>query len=209
MILLALDTSKKSLTVSLTVDGVQHGAYFADCGVTHSEVLLPHIQRIMDEAGVTVSQLDGVGCVVGPGSFTGIRIGVTTVRAIAQVQNIPCVAVTSTELMAYLERETCITATDAAQKKVYYQAFECGKPLTEPSVCEAKDFDALPYGGKVITDMPSLVTQRPCVQFDSSLEALGGIVSDRFSGGKTVDYNGLVPLYVRECQAVESLKAKK
>lgn len=98
--LLALDTCGPSLSVALAQGGKI--VFEATCqnGLTHSQSLMPLVEQALAAGGLDCSQLDALAAVHGPGSFTGVRIGVETVRALAHAAGKPCFAVSALETLA-------------------------------------------------------------------------------------------------------------
>lgn len=99
MKILSLDTSAKTATVALVSDG-ELIAEYSILTTTHSTTLLPMIESIFKLAGIEAKDVDLYSVSVGPGSFTGIRIGVSTVKGLAFAYNTPCVGVSALEGMA-------------------------------------------------------------------------------------------------------------
>jgi len=97
---LSVDTSSPVAAVALTDNGKTVASFTLNAGNTHSVALLPMIKESLDLAGVNVCDIDLFGCTVGPGSFTGVRIGVSTVKGLAIANNTPCVGVSSIESAA-------------------------------------------------------------------------------------------------------------
>ena len=95
MNILTLESSSLSASVCITEDTKLLAQSFQNCGLTHSATLLPMIDHIMTSAQMTLANIDVIACVTGPGSFTGVRIGVSTAKGIADAKNIPCVGVSS------------------------------------------------------------------------------------------------------------------
>lgn len=99
-LILAIDTSAKPVSCALAQDGRVLGSYFANTGLTHSQTLLPMVESLLRLSEFTVSDLDAVAVNVGPGSFTGVRIGVSAVKGLAFADNLPCIPVSTLECMA-------------------------------------------------------------------------------------------------------------
>lgn len=100
MNVLAIDTTTKTASVSIKKDN----ALFMDKvenEITHSEKLLPLIDKVLNEADIKISDISTLACINGPGSFTGIRIGLATIKAISQVNNLDIFSINSLELIAY------------------------------------------------------------------------------------------------------------
>lgn len=105
--LLSLDSSAVTASVALTDGDRVIKSEFVNSGLTHSETLLPMVKRVMGD--YEFSSLDAVAITAGPGSFTGVRIGVATVKGIAFAGNIPCYGVSTLEAIAYnFVDENCI-----------------------------------------------------------------------------------------------------
>ena len=129
MNLLAIDTSGPVCGVAVMKDGAIAYEAAAINKMTHSVNLLPMIDAAMQSSGLTVADLNRIACVVGPGSFTGVRIGVSTVKGLAHAHNTPCVAVDALEAMAAgagdFDGVIC-PIQDARAGQVYGAAFACG-----------------------------------------------------------------------------------
>ena len=101
MKILAVDTAWDSMVVALSVDGKIYSETSLDGAKKHNSLILPMIDRLLDKAGIKISEVDNFAAVVGPGSFTGIRIGVSTVNALAFACNKNSVAINALEEIAY------------------------------------------------------------------------------------------------------------
>lgn len=86
MNILTLESSSLSASVCITEDTKLLAQSFQNCGLTHSATLLPMIDHIMTSAQMTLADIDVIACVTGPGSFTGVRIGVSTAKGIADAK---------------------------------------------------------------------------------------------------------------------------
>ena len=101
MKILSFESSAVSAAVCLTDGQKLVAASFQNCGLTHSRTLLPMAEQLLDNVGLTPRELDGFAVAAGPGSFTGIRIGVATVKGLSFGTDKPCVGVSTLEAMAY------------------------------------------------------------------------------------------------------------
>ena len=101
MKILAIDTSSKVCSVSILEDNNVIIEKHNDDEKTHSQKLIPLIDESFKESNLTLDEIDLLACSQGPGSFTGIRIGISTVKAFADVKHIPIIGVTSLESLAY------------------------------------------------------------------------------------------------------------
>ena len=133
--MLAFEASAKSASAALWRDGTLLGQYFQNCGLTHSVTLLPMAEALLKNCGVQLTEVDVLAVSQGPGSFTGIRIGVSTVKGLAFADNKPCVGVSTLEAMAWNgtaagEGSLICCAMDARRDQVYNALFRIrdGKP---------------------------------------------------------------------------------
>ena len=131
MITLAVDTSGPVCGVAIARDGlvVYEGAVVNR--MTHSANLMPMLNEALVRSGVALEQVDQFACVVGPGSFTGVRIGVSAVKGLAHGAGKPCVAVDALEALAagVNDRQAILCPIqDARAGQVYGAAFEAGFP---------------------------------------------------------------------------------
>lgn len=101
MKILAIDSSTAKATVALYVDGNIAEKIEITDSKTHSETLVPMIQQVLKNAGVVPADVDYYAASIGPGSFTGLRIGVVTIKSIAMAVERPCVAVSTLDALAY------------------------------------------------------------------------------------------------------------
>lgn len=100
MLILALDSTAVVASVALCRDETPIASFHIKNGNTHSETLLPMVETVLKTAGFTVDDVDLFACSVGPGSFTGVRIGVSTIKGLAFGKNKPCIGVSTLEALA-------------------------------------------------------------------------------------------------------------
>lgn len=138
MKILAFESSAKAASVALTDDAVLIGEAYQNCGQTHSRTLMKMAEELLKSCDCTVDELTAVACAAGPGSFTGVRIGVAAAKGLAWGAEKPCVGVSTLEAMAYqaaaFEGVICC-AMDARREQIYHALFDChGGVLTR--LCE-------------------------------------------------------------------------
>lgn len=136
MLILALESSAKAASAALARDGKLINMEFQNNGLTHSKTLLPMAEQVLARAGLTVQELDAVAVTHGPGSFTGIRIGVSTVKGLCWAAEKPAIGVSTLEAMAWngaqaTENSIICCAMDARRNQVYNAlfTFSDGKPV--------------------------------------------------------------------------------
>ena len=129
MILFCLDTSGPVAGVALMQDGAVRYEAMAVNAFTHSQSILPMTEEAYRHTGLEISQTNLFAVTVGPGSFTGVRIGVSTVKALAHAEGKPCIAVDALEAMAagvmHFHGVIC-PIQDARAGQVYGAAFQGG-----------------------------------------------------------------------------------
>ena len=194
--------------------------------MTHSVNLLPMIDDACQSAGLTIAELDRIAVVSGPGSFTGVRIGVSTVKGLAHAHNTPCVAVDALETMAAGAGEfsgVICPIQDARAGQVYGAAFTAGdarpERLMEDIPLKLEEYvetirsfgdrflflgDGMPVHReklmKILGD--AAVFAKPALAFlrPASVAYLASLTED------TVDYLALEPLYLRAPNAAMNKK---
>lgn len=104
----------------------------------HSAYLIPQIRDILKKNKILIKDLDAIGVNIGPGSFTGIRAGITIARVLAQQTNIKLIGIPSLEILSKLNKtnKKSIVVSDARKNKVYYAEYKDGNVLAQPSLIE-------------------------------------------------------------------------
>lgn len=208
---LAVDTASESLKVLVCLDG-NYGYFQCDDFTAASVRLMPEVDRLLGSMNAKLSDMDFFACVTGPGSFTGIRIGMATVKAFAYVYGKPAVGVTALELLAYNRKgEDPVVAVCDASNGVRYVAVYDGKmrELLSPRALtagELKEFLAEidePYA-LVSDSRVAEETGAYCSKdFEKAFAAAVEAHAEDAVGG-----NELQPLYIRKPQAERDLERK-
>ena len=134
MLILAFESSARPASVALLRDGSLLSQYSQCSALTHSRTLLPMAEDMLKNAELTIGDVDLFAVAHGPGSFTGVRIGVSTVKGLAWAANKPCVGVSTLEAMAWhglAAGGVVCPVMDARRGQVYNALFEIrnGKPV--------------------------------------------------------------------------------
>lgn len=125
---LAIDTSSKYLTVLVQKGEKKVLRHYAECAMKHSEILMDEIDAALTEAELKPEECDFFAAVTGPGSFTGIRIGIATVKGFALATNKPLLGVTAFDLIAYnVEDENFCVVIDAGRNNYYLCSYSDGE----------------------------------------------------------------------------------
>lgn len=147
MLTLALDTSSKAASCALLQDGELLGEWFLRVPMTHSQTMLPMVEGLLRAAGIPPGKPDVFAVTTGPGSFTGLRIGIAAVKGMAMAAGKPCAGVSTLEALAYNAAPFCglvVPVMDARRSQVYTAAFRAnGDTLTRESADEALAVEAL------------------------------------------------------------------
>lgn len=134
MIVLAIDTCLGACSAAV-LDGERVLASRVEpMARGHQERLAPLVAQVMDEAGIAFGRLDRVGVTVGPGSFTGLRVGLAFAKGLAQALSIPAVGVGALEALAHGAPGRVLAVLDAKRGQVYLQAFADGAAVSAPDV---------------------------------------------------------------------------
>lgn len=134
MKILAFETSAKAASVALLTDGQLTGEYFQNSGQTHSRTVMKLAKDLLDNCDLSPADLDLVAWANGPGSFTGVRIGVAAAKGLCWGLELPCVPVSTLEAMAWsaaVQDGIVCCCMDARRSQVYNAVFEVrdGKPV--------------------------------------------------------------------------------
>lgn len=222
MYMLSVDSSAVTASACLSEDGKVIKSEFINKGLTHSETLLPMIENVMQ--GIAYSELGAIAVNAGPGSFTGVRIGIATVKGLAFPNNTPCISVSTLESIAYnFSDENCVVCAvmDARRMQFYNALFKIENGNVQ-RLCDdrAISMDDLkeelkPYDNVVVAgdgarlffenaklDNITLADDEKVYQ-----NAVG--ISLAALNKEKISPNALLPVYLRPSQAERELKLKK
>lgn len=221
MKLLSFDSSAVTASAALTDDGKVVRSEFVNAGLTHSETLLPMIERVMGD--VDYSRLDGIAVTAGPGSFTGVRIGVATAKGLAFNHNTPCYSVSTLEAIVYnfVNKDCIVCAVMDARRMQFYNALfgiENGvvSRLTPDRAIALDDLkkELVAYdevivagdGAKLCCDNADLDN---CILADEDTMYQNAVsVSLAAKNNNPLSPDELMPVYLRLSQAERELKLK-
>lgn len=147
MKILALETSAKSVSCAVVEDGAPLASAYQCTGLTHSRTLLPMVDAMLKNADLTLDDINAIAIAAGPGSFTGLRIGIAAVKGLAWAADKPCLGVSTLEAMAQNAAHIdglIVGAMDARRSQVYNAVFEAkGGELTRLTPDRAISLEAL------------------------------------------------------------------
>ena len=220
MKILAVDTSSAICSVALLDDDKLIDEINLDNGRTHSENLMPLVDEIIRKNNLAVNDIEFIACCVGPGSFTGIRIGVSSIKAIAEVLNVKLAQVTSLETLAanVENEETIVSLIDARNNQVYCGIFDKEYNLKEEALADDIN-EAInhikQYNGVVITGNgievhrelleKELINVKFAEENRQLAKNVGKIGYKKLKENAVENADTIIPIYLRKSQA-ERLK---
>lgn len=223
-LLLAMDSVGPSLSVAIAKGGEIVYEAFQRTGLTHSQRLLPLIDDVLVSLGIEVAQLDALAVTVGPGSFTGVRIGVETAKALAHALEIPCVPVNALEAIAYGARffggPVC-PLQDARAGQVYCAVYRSGECILPDSALKLDDFlAALPQepccflGDGALKHREAIAARlgaRACFAPPSDINLRAAAVASLalLRPETALPWHGVMPYYLRKPQAEREREARE
>lgn len=218
MLVLAIDTATPAVTVAVgeVADGVAPrllGERVTVDARRHGELLAPSIEAVLHEAGRTPGDLAAVVAGVGPGPFTGLRIGLVTAATLADALGVPTYGVCSLDAIAYAGGPApggVLVATDARRQEVYWGLYGPeGRRVDGPYVSRPADVPtdgcvlARGAGAELYADVFGLPVEPPA---HPAALALLAVAADRISDGAPSEV--LTPLYLRRPDATEPAAAR-
>lgn len=221
MKILSLDTTAEVCTAALCENEKLIAEMTVNTGNTHSQTLLPVVEQILKISETDIGEIDCFACSTGPGSFTGVRIGVSTIKGIAYGKNKPCISVSTLEALANnlvgFDGIIC-PVMNARRNQVYNALFECvGDKITRLCPDRALSIDELDEelskfekpvylvgdgyeitSNGLKTTKPQFVPERQRVQ---SAYSVSRCALEKYKNGETLTDRQLVPIYLRPSQA--------
>ncbi len=229
MKILAIDTSAVTASAAVLEDGALITATELRSKMTHSQTILPMVENMLKNAALSLKDIDVAAVNVGPGSFTGVRIGVAAVKGFCFADDIPCAAVSTLESMAYNflglpEKQTVCAVMDARCGQVYTATFEVGDAVTRLTPDEAISIEELGNrlkkteksvilvgdGAKLCYTtlekvVPNLYLAPDHLRYQNAI----GVAAAAYHSAERCDAAALQPVYLRLPQAERELKAKQ
>ncbi|MBP5177638.1 MAG: tRNA (adenosine(37)-N6)-threonylcarbamoyltransferase complex dimerization subunit type 1 TsaB [Clostridia bacterium] len=200
---LAIDTSADHLTVIVKIGEKIATSFIKESGTRHSEQLMPEVEKCLRALGVSVHDIDVFCAVTGPGSFTGIRIGVATVKGFADATKKKVLGVTAFDVIAYnVKSGKTLAVIDAKHDHYYVCGYEAGIVVLSPRYVDKNTLNGLIEGFLPVCYAPiegfDFKTVSPLSGLMNAVEANACNASD--------NVNDLTPFYLRLSQAEEGRK---
>jgi tRNA threonylcarbamoyladenosine biosynthesis protein TsaB len=227
LIWLALDTSSTSGSIALEKDGELIYQCYFNIDITHSETLMPQIDAAVKFCKLTPGDLSGVVTTIGPGSFTGLRIGLATAKGICYGRKIPLLTYSSLELVAancYGSAHPILVVQDAKMKELYAALYSPTlKPIIAPAVIKPEELVSMvdmtvTIAGNMQARIKPMLLEKglqvfPALEHQNFPMASGLLALKKYKP-QSEEYNfellaTLEPQYLRESTAQIKFKEKK
>lgn len=220
--LLSVDSSAVTASVALTDGEKVMKSEFINAGLTHSETLLPMIKSVME--GHSFDELEAIAVTAGPGSFTGVRIGVATVKGLAFNSDIPCISVSVLEAIAhnFCDEDCIVCAVMDARRMQFYNALFEVKNGEVHRLCadraisiddlrkEISGYDRVIAAGDGAVLFCENIGLDNVILADEEKRWQNGVgVSKAALNKEKISAAALMPVYLRLSQAERELKLKK
>ena len=223
MLILAFETSAKAASVALVENGKLLGESYQNTGLTHSQTLMVMAEDLLKQCGKTVNDITAVAVAEGPGSFTGVRIGVAAAKGFAWGRQIPCYGISTLEAMALslgtYEGHVC-ACMDARRSQVYNALFYVNQGklerFSEDRAIALSDLkndlehidgpiflvgDGAALTHKTLSgDIPELILP-PEHRLHQRAVGVALLAEQKAAAGESGDGNALAPNYLRLSQA--------
>ncbi len=232
MKLLSVDCSAKSASCAITQDEKIIASSFVNVNLTHSQTLMPMISDLLNNSKTNIDEIDAFAISAGPGSFTGVRIGISAIKGMALAKNTPCISVSTLYAIAqnFKDRDALVCAVmDARCSQVYGALFRVKrgkiKRLFEDKAVKIEDFAKEIIKSRVTC--PIIIAGDGAKLFYSAVEHKKNTVladealryqnaigvafagTESFIKGEVTSPEKLLPIYLRLPQAERELKAKQ
>ena len=226
MKILAVDTATKSCSVAVIDEDSLLAESTTVTDQTHTRHLLNIIDTVIGKAGLKITQLDGFAVSIGPGSFTGLRIGISSIKGLAFSLNKPVVGVSSLETLAFQCKQSpylICSVIDARKQEVYFCRYrdvkgglkkegpdrvaaptEAVRGIREP--CLFVGNGAKLYQELIVTELGELAHFAAEIQHTIQASAIARLSLFRFKRQETDDVRLLVPHYIRKSDAEFKIK---
>lgn len=230
MKVLGIDTSTKVATIAVIDEEGVIGEYSLSKDMSHSEKLMPMVKEVLDNIDLKIGDIDLYTLGLGPGSFTGLRIGAATIKSFAHLFNKPIIGVSTLESLAYnlyLSKAIIMPMLDARRDRVYTALYSFQGPnikeIEASQILEIEDLGKKlkEYENIIVNGEGSIVYREEIkkalgekVQFASSGQNISRAVSicelalEKYRQGQRDDFFSLTPDYIRPSQAERELKEK-
>ncbi|GHT60925.1 tRNA (adenosine(37)-N6)-threonylcarbamoyltransferase complex dimerization subunit type 1 TsaB [Endomicrobiia bacterium] len=217
MKILAIETSGRTFSIALNENEKTIASFYYDNGHVHSEMIVPTVERLLKETGNSFETIDKFAVSTGPGSFTGIRVGMTAVKVFAQLLHKPVTAINTLSILEksliQIKGIKIVAAIDAFRNEVYVK--DNKKIIIKSIDSFVRDFKKyknkiLVIGNAVITYKEQLVEElgnfSVSLPYSMHMPKAQDLATLAYNSAKSTDYSKIEPLYIRRSWAEENKK---
>lgn len=227
MLTLAIDTTANTATAALSRDGALLTIYTVNGLLTHSETMLPMIEDMLRKAALTAADIDLFAVSEGPGSFTGVRIGVSLMKGLAYGTDKPCVGVSTLDALAEnLEGfgGYVVPVMDARRNQVYTAVYKDGERLTEEMLIPLDELkaklselgvdeiylvgDGYAVASRYFAETDIKILKTPAVLIPQNAMSVALIAEEAYKRGEYKSDRELAARYLRASQAEREREEK-
>jgi len=223
MNILAMDTSSLTATVAVLTDEKLLGEFSVSNKLTHSQTIMPMTDTLLKTASMKISDIDVFAVSVGPGSFTGLRIGMATAKTFAQALNKPIIGISSLEAVAQnfsFTDDIICPIMDARRNEVYNALYKNGRETVSPRALhidelldELRDENVIFAGDGVLIHRDRILKNKNwCIAPEHLIlpkaSSLAFAALKRAQNNDYDDLYNLDPIYLRKCQAEREREEK-
>ncbi|MBQ3816656.1 MAG: tRNA (adenosine(37)-N6)-threonylcarbamoyltransferase complex dimerization subunit type 1 TsaB [Clostridia bacterium] len=233
MKILAVDCSAGPASAAIVEDGKILASSYSNVKLTHSQTLMPMIKQVLEHSLLNISELSAIAINAGPGSFTGVRIGISAVKGISAPLDIPCIPVSTLFSMAYnyIDNDCIVCAVmDARCKQVYNALFEIkngkitrlcddraifcenlAEEIKKVSQLKKECVIIVGDGSEIfypyVKNIENVVLSQSGRRYQTAV-SVAFAAEDEFNAGNKISSADLLPVYLRLPQAERELKRK-
>lgn len=222
MIVLAFDTSSKTASVAVLNNNDTVYEKILDAGLNHSETILPAIDRALKDSNLKINEIDLFACTLGPGSFTGVRISVSTIKGMMLATSKPAVGVSTLAAIAlnvsHTEKLIC-AVMDAGRGQVYTATFRYDKESLLRQLTQEINIDpqhisvetndevicvgegALKYAELILKNNKNILIDKNIDNYVKA-SAVGILGVEKYQRGELLNPDNCVPVYLRQSDAL-------
>jgi len=222
-IILSLETSTPICSIALHRYGIVLGDKSLDVPGSHSEKLMGMIEALLEECQLTIKQISAVAISEGPGSYTGLRIGVSVAKGLAFARDIPLIGISTLKALSYgakfqIEASGLIVAMlDARRMEVYREVFDQdlnpvrkldSEIIDEASFSDLLDEGKVYFAGDAVEKISKVIKHPNAIFLDIKISAeyVGVLAYEKFKKAEFADLAYFVPNYLKEFKALQSKK---
>lgn len=221
MLILAMDTSTSTGSVALVSPECVQGLLSVSIDLTHSEGLMPAIDTLLQRTGVSMKTVAAIACTTGPGSFTGLRVGIATAQGLAMANGLPCVGVSALDAFAHHACHVSLpvrpiiparkgwiytrlyqwngSAMEAQSEEQYITMDDCIAMIHEPTLVFGPGFSG--YQNYLEEILQEHLVHAPMIWNQPRADAIASLAMPSIQAGETLHPAQLTPHYLAPSQA--------